>query len=85
MTEQNPDPQLDQLDGTDEASPAPSPADDAKSDAQVVSDGEKRFAVYDKDELRFVGGVHDTRSAADKLKSERGKDKRRGRFEVREV
>jgi hypothetical protein len=84
MTEQNPDPQLDELESPD-ASPAPSPADDAKADAQVVNDGPTRFAVYDKDELRFTGGVHDTRSAADKVKSERGKDARRGRYEVREV
>lgn len=84
MTEQNPDPQLDQLDGTD-APPAPSPADDAKADAQVVNDGPSRFAVYDKDELRFRGRTHDTRKSADDLKSELGKGSRRGRFEVREV
>lgn len=77
MTEnQNPD---EQLPPPPDDTPAPSPADDADE-----ANG-KRFAVYDKDELRFIGGVHETRSAADKLKSERGKDKRRGRYEVREV
>lgn len=60
-------------------SPAPSPADDAK--------GTGRFAVYDKDERRFRGRVHETRKAADDLKGELSKPKRvrRGRYEVREV
>lgn len=84
MDDKNPDPQLDQLESPD-APPAPSPADDAKADAQVVNDGSGRFAVYDKDELRFYGPVHDTRKSADDLKSKLGKDKRRGRYEVREV
>lgn len=73
----NPDEQLPPAPDETEATPAPSPADDAE--------GSGRFAVYDKDELRFVGRVQESRSAADKLKSERGKDKRRGRYEVREV
>lgn len=79
------DPQLDQLDNA-EADPTP-PADDAAKDAAQVNDGGKMFAVYDKDELRFRGRIHDTRKAADDLKSELGKPKgtRRGRFEVREV
>lgn len=81
MTEQNPDPQLDQLAENPDAPPAPSPADETPAESSG------RFAVYDKDELRFRGRVHDTRKAADDLKSELGKPKgmRRGRFEVREV
>lgn len=71
MDDQNPDPQL----------------DEAKADAAEVNAAPARFAVYDKDELRFRGGVHDTRKAADDAKSDLGKPEgtRRGRFEVREV
>lgn len=73
------DPQLDQLD-------AP-PADDPQVDAETVNDGPDRFAVYDRDHLRFRGGVHDTRKAADDVKTELGKGKnaRRGRYEVRKI
>lgn len=80
MEDQNPDPQLDEGTPPEESpadSPAPSPADEPA--------GSGRFAVYDKDELRFRGRVHDTRKGADDLKSELGKGKRRGRYEVREV
>lgn len=85
MDDTNPDPQLDDIDaaGPPPDAPdetlAPSPADD--------SAGSGRFAVYDKDELRFRGRVHETRKGADTFKSELGKPKgvRRGRFEVREV
>lgn len=81
MDDKNPDPTIEQLDEPTPApaddSPAPSPADEPA--------GSGRFAVYDKDELRFRGRVHETRKGADELKSELGKGKRRGRYEVREV
>lgn len=78
MDDQNPDPQLAQL---DEQPPTTPPAD------EPAGDGPTRYAVYDKDELRFRGRTHDTRKAADDAKSELGKPKgvRPGRFEVREV
>lgn len=73
-----------QLDTPVEGTP---PTDDAKTDAAEANAGTGRFAVYDKDELRFRGRVFDTRKGADDHKSELGKPKgtRRGRFEVREV
>lgn len=51
------------------------------------TEGSGRFAVYDKDELRFRGKVHDTRKDATALKDELSKPEgiRRGRYEVREV
>lgn len=72
---QNPDPQLDDVDAAGEPQAPEEPT------------GSGRFAVYDKDELRFRGRVHDTHKAADDHKSELSKPKgvRRGRFEVREV
>lgn len=73
--EQLPPPPDEQLPPEQEPTPALSPADE----------GSGRFAVYDKDELRFVGSVQESRSAADKLKSARAEGKRRGRYEVREV
>lgn len=86
MDDKNPDPTIEQLDTPPQDPPAPSPADDAKADAELAN-GSGRFAVYDKDLLRFRGRVHDTRKGADDLKSELSKPKgvRRGRFEVREV
>jgi hypothetical protein len=61
------------------------PADDRPTPDEPEVAGSGRFAVYDKDELRYRGRVHDTRKAADDLKSELGKGERRGRYEVREV
>lgn len=73
-TDTNPDPELD----------VPT---DPKDDAAEANAGTGRFAVYDKDELRFRGAVHDTRKAADAHKGKLSEPKgvRRGRFEVREV
>ena len=42
---------------------------------------DKRFAVYDKTFLRFVGGTHATRKDAEQA----AKDRKVKRFEVREV
>lgn len=76
-TDTNTDPQLPEGDQP--------PADDPTETQPAENKGSGRFSVYDKDELRFTGGVHDTRKAANELKSSRGKGKRSGRYEVREV
>lgn len=46
------------------------------------TDPHSGFAVYDKTLLRYVGGVHRTKSAADDAKPTGGG---RGRYEVRPV
>lgn len=75
MDDAQTDPQLYQLDAGPGASPAPSPAGETSG----------VFAVYDKAELRYIGGTHPTRKAANAMKSERAKGDDRGRYEVREV
>lgn len=59
----------------------PDPADSVPDEV----DGSGRFAVYDKTELRFRGGVHETKSAADEHRKTLAEGGPRGRFEVREV
>lgn len=78
---QNPDPQLDEIDAAGPAEQPPAPSTPpAKADA-----GSGVYAVYDKELLRYTGGTHATRKAADKVKSDRAGKGDRGRYEVREV
>lgn len=68
MTEQNPEP-------TPSPEPTPAPVKATKEDTP------KRFAAYDKDYLRFVGGTHDTKTKARDAAKERGAKN----VEIREV
>lgn len=79
MSETPNDPQLDEADidaagELDAGSPEPT---------TPAKDGTGVYSVYDHDLLRYVGGTHTTRKAADEVKRDRAG--RRGRYEVREV
>lgn len=53
----------------------------ASSPAAETTTPAKRFAVYDKTYLRFVGKVHDTKKAA----TSEAKDRKLDKYEIREV
>jgi hypothetical protein len=78
-TEQNPAPETEP-----ETSPETSPAPGSDSKPEQVK-GSGRFAVYDTVELRFRGGVHDSKGKASDAKPEKRKGDPRNRYEVREV
>lgn len=63
--------------------PSAPPADAAPKakEAKKADDAPKRFAVYDRTFLRFVGEVHDSRTAATK----EARDRKVKDFEIREV
>jgi len=45
------------------------------------AEGSGRYAAYDRDLLRYVGGVHDTKAKAEKAAKDRGVK----RYQIREV
>jgi hypothetical protein len=66
-----------------ETNPPTDPAP-AESKPEPVK-GSGRFAVYDNTELRFRGGVHDTKGKAKDATPARRKGDDRNRYEIREV
>lgn len=71
MTEQNTNPPQD----------PPTPPTPAPRSTEKPAESPKRFAVYDKTYLRYVGDVHDTKAKAEKD----AKARKIAKYEIREV
>lgn len=68
-----------------ETDPPTDPAPDPTESKPEPVKGSGRFAVYDNTELRFRGGVHDSKGKAKDATPAKRKGDARNRYEIREV